>query len=186
MRVSEADRHHWDQRYTTLGPAPVNKSPLPPPVFAHVEDLFPNDGHALELACGRGRGTVWLASRGMDVLSVDVSPIAIELARELVSQSGVADRCRLEVVDLDHGLPEGPPVDLLLCYLFRDERLDRAMMERLAPGGLLAVAVQSEVGVGPGEFRARPGELRDAFGELEILDEGEGEGMARVLARRPE
>jgi hypothetical protein len=59
------------------------------------------------------------------------------------------------------------------------------MIERLAPGGLLAVAVLSEVGVGPGEFRARPGELRDAFGTLEIVDEGEGEGMARILARRP-
>jgi hypothetical protein len=58
------------------------------------------------------------------------------------------------------------------------------MMERLAPGGLLAVAVLSEVGVGPGEFRVRPGELRDAFGRLEILDHGEGDGMARILARR--
>jgi hypothetical protein len=59
------------------------------------------------------------------------------------------------------------------------------MMERLAPGGLLAVAVLSEVGAGPGEFRAQPGELRVVFAPLEILDEGEGEGMARILARRP-
>lgn len=57
-------------------------------------------------------------------------------------------------------------------------------MERLAPGGLLAVAVLSEVGVGLGEFRARPGELRESFGKLEILDQGEGDGMARILARR--
>lgn len=128
---------------------------------------------------------MWLATRGMEVWGVDVSPVAIDLAHELTSLSGVADRCRFDVVDLDGGLPEGPPVDLLVCHLFRDQRLDQAMIERLTPGGLLAVAVRSEVGVGPGPFRVRPGELRDAFGELEVRSEGEGEGMAWIMARRP-
>lgn len=166
--------------------APVSENVPPPPAFAHVEHFFPTEGHALELACGRGRGAVWLAARGMDYWGVDVSPVGIDLARELTLLCGVADRSRFDVVDLDDGLPEGPPVDLLFCYLFRDQRLDRSMMDRLAPRGLVAVAVLSEVGVGPGAFRIRPGELRDAFGELEVLDEGEGEGMARILARRPE
>ena len=92
--------------------------------------------------------------------------------------------------DVGFGLPDGESVDLVLCYLFRDFRLDRAMVDRLVPGGLLAVAVRSEVDVGPEEFpdrsqRARPGELRDAFGHLEVLDEGEGDGMARIVTRKP-
>jgi SAM-dependent methyltransferase len=120
----------------------------------------------------------------MEVHGVDVSRVAIDLARKLVSRSGFGDRCRFEVVDLDHGLPEGPPVDLLLCHLFRDARLDRAMIDRLAPGGLLAVATLSEVDVGPGSFRAEPGELRAAFGELELLVEGESKGRAWILGRR--
>jgi hypothetical protein len=121
----------------------------------------------------------------MDYWGVDVSPVGINLARELTSVYEVADRCRFDVIDLDDGLPSGPPVNLLFCHLFRDPRLDVAMMERLVPGGMLAVAVLSEVGVGPGDFRARPGELRDAFGSLEVVDEGEGDGVARILARRP-
>jgi len=126
----------------------------------------------------------------MTYRGVDVSPVAIELARQLIELSGVADRCRFDVFDLDAGLPDGEPVDLLLCYLFRDPRLYRGMVDRLVPGGLLAVAVRSEVGAGPeevhdGNHRARPGELRDAFGHLEILEEGEGDGMARILARKP-
>ena len=183
--MSQADRQHWDSRYVDQGMAPLDESgPLPPPVFAHVEHLFPTGGSALEVACGRGRGAVWLVSRGMDYWGVDVSPVGIDLARNFTSLCGVADRCRFDVVDLDEGLPAGPPVDLLFCHLFRDPRLDGDMIERLAPGGMLAVAVLSEVGAGPGEFRARPGELRDAFGTLEIVDEGEGEGMARILACR--
>ncbi len=127
---------------------------------------------------------MWLATRGMQVWGVDVSPVAVDLARELTSLCGVADRCRFDVMDLDGGLPIGPPVDLLFCHLFRDPRLDRAMIQRVVPGGLLAVAVRSEVGVGPGPFRARPGELRDALDTLDVLADGEGEGAAWILARR--
>ena len=184
--VSQADRQHWDRRYSDRGVAPFDDNgPQPPPAFAHVEHLFPTEGTALELACGRGRGAVWLAGRGMDYWGVDVSPVGINLARELTSHYEVSDQCRFDVIDLDDGLPSGPPVNLLFCHLFRDPRLDVAMMERLVPGGMLAVAVLSEVGAGPGDFRVRPGELRDAFGSLEVLDEGEGEGIARILARRP-
>lgn len=185
--MSEADRRHWDERYAELGMAPVDADDanLPPPVFAHVEHLFPTEGRALEIACGRGRGVVWLARRGLEVWGVDVSPVGIDLARRLAEAYGVAGRCHLAVHDLDRGLPGGPPADLVLCYLFRDERLDEALMGRLAPGGVLAVAVLSEVGVGPGRFRARPGELADAFSRLEILEDGEREGMAWLVARRP-
>ena len=126
----------------------------------------------------------------MTYRGVDVSPVAIELARQLVELSGLAGSCRFDVFDLDAGLPSGESVDLVLCYLFRDPRLYFGMVDRLVPGGLLAVAVRSEVDAAPevfpdGNHRARPGELRDAFGHLEVLEEGEGEGMARILARKP-
>ena len=171
--------------------APVLLVPPPLPAFAHVDHLLPTRGQMLEIACGRGRGAVWLASRGLTCWGVDVSPVAIDLARQLAELSGLAARCRFDVFDLDAGLPDGESVGLVLCYLFRDSRLDRAMVDRLVPGGLLAVAVRSEVDVGPEEFpdgsrRARRGELRDAFGHLEILDEGEGDGIARILTRKPD
>ena len=182
--MSEEDRKHWDERWAEGGMAPLGEQGTSP-ALRPFEHLFPTEGLALEIACGRGRGAVWLASRGMDYHGVDVSPMAIELARRLVQLSGLADRCSFEVHDLDLGLPDGPQVDLLLCHLFRDPRLDEAMIDRLAPGGLLAVVVLSEVDVGPGPFRARPGELREAFAALEVLAEGEAEGMAWLIGRRP-
>ena len=182
--VSEEDRRQWDERYAEGGMAPVDEQG-PPPVFVDHGHLFPTKGDALELACGRGRGAVWLAGRGMDYHGVDISPVAIDLARRLVAGQGLADRCRFEVHDLDLGLPSGPRVDLLFCYLFRDTKLDEAMVDRLKPGGMLATGVLSEVDAGPGRFRAKPGELRAAFGSLEILVEGEGDGMAWLIGRKP-
>jgi methyltransferase family protein len=70
----------------------------------------------------------------MTYRGVDVSPVAIELARQLAERSGVAARCRFDVFDLDAGLPDGESVDLVLCYLFRDSRRYRGWSIGLFPG----------------------------------------------------
>lgn len=182
--MSEEDRRRWDQKHAGSVPAPVINPPPPPPLFAHVEDLFPTEGRALDIACGRGEGAVWLASRGVTYHGVDVSPIGIEMARDFVEAYGFEDRCELEIWDLDVGLPPGDQVNLLFCHMYRDPDLYEAMVERVVPGGLIAVAALSEVGGKAGEYRCHPGELRRAFGHLELLDAGEGEGVTRILARR--
>ena len=183
--MSEEDRRDWDRRYTEGGMAPLTESG-PPPVFADHEDLLPVTGDALELACGRGRAAVWLAGRGLNYRGVDVSPVAIDLANQLVAHHGLAEMCRFEVHDLDTGLPDGPQVDLVFCYLFRDPSLDADIIERVKPGGILVTAALSEVGAVPGRFRAKPGELREAHAGLEILADGEGDGMAWLIGSRRE
>jgi SAM-dependent methyltransferase len=181
--VADDDRSRWDQRYAGRGSTPVD-SIGPPSAFVDLADHFPRSGAALELACGDGSGAAWLAARGLDVLAVDVSPEAVSLARDLIDRAGQSERCRVEVFDLDDGLPPDPPVDLVLCHLFNAPHLDRALVDRLRPGGLLAVAVLSEVGATPGRFRAAPGELLDRFDDLTVVDHAESDGVARLLARR--
>ena len=180
--MTREDQRRWDERYTSKGPV-CGGAVGPPGVFAAYADVFPTKGRALDIACGRGFATVWLAQRGLAAVGLDVSPVAIGQALELARHRGVDDRCRFDVVDLDDGLPDGPPVDVIVCHRFRDRRLDRAFVERLAPGGLLATAALSEVGAEPGPFRAAPGELALAFAELDIVAAGEGQGQAWLLAR---
>lgn len=181
--MTEGDRTHWDERYRRVEPAAPDVAG-PPRLFAPHEHLFPTAGQAIDIACGPGRGSVWLASRGLDVWGLDISHVAVDLARDLARRSGVGQRCRFDVVDLDDGLPDGPPVDVILCHMFRDRRLDRAIIDRLAPGGLVAVAALSEVDASPGPFRTRPGELAAAFADLDVLAAGEREGEAWLVGRR--
>lgn len=182
--MSHEDRETWDRKHSRSMPAPVIEPPPPPPVFAHVTGEFPKEGRVLELACGRGEGAVWLAWRGLQYHGVDVSPVAIETARRLIDAYGLADRCQLEVWDLDNGLPPGDQVDVVFCHMFRDPDLYAEMIDRLLPGGLLAVAMLSEVEGTAGEYRAAPGELRQMFGHLEVLDQGEDQGIAWTVARK--
>ncbi|MEH3129478.1 MAG: class I SAM-dependent methyltransferase [Mycolicibacterium neoaurum] len=177
--MSTQDRLRWDASYAEDDAEPVCALPA---VFGPVEDMFPRTGAALEVACGTGGAAVWLARRGLRVHAVDVSAMAIARARRFAEQSAVP--VDFDVVDLDAGLPPGEPVDVLLCNKFRDAALYGSMIARLKPGGLLAICVLSEVDAAPGRFRAVAGELRAAFGDLDVIADGEGGGQAWLVGSR--
>lgn len=181
--MSQEDRTRWDGRHATVGPAAVDEVGLPA-VFRPFATAFPTVGHALDLACGRGTASVWLARRGLDTVGVDISPVAVATATALAAAAGVADSCHFDVVDLDRGLPLGRPADVVICHRFRDPRLDQAIIDRLAPRAVLAVSALSEVGAQPGPFRAKAGELTRAFAGLNVIEADEGGGHAWLLAHR--
>jgi SAM-dependent methyltransferase len=170
--VSAEDRIRWDRRYASWDGERVDAVGLPAE-FDSYADHFPTAGCALDIACGRGAAAMWLARRGLQVCGYDISPVVIGQATELAREHGLADRCRFAVADLDAGLPPGAEVEVIICNKFRDSRLDEAVVERLAPGGVLAV---SALGTGPGgsaRFGVRHGELRWAFTGLEVIAGGD-------------
>lgn len=181
--MANEDARRWDERWAAGGMAPIAED-APDWLVDHAP-MLPREGTALEIACGRGRAAVWLAARGLQVHAVDVSPVAIELASRLAAAHNIGGACRFEVHDLDDGLPAGGPVDIVLCNRFRVPELDVALVERLKPGGVLAISALSEVGGRPGRFRAKQGELVRAFAGLEVIADAEGDGRAWLLARRP-
>ncbi|MCD2187599.1 class I SAM-dependent methyltransferase [Actinomycetospora soli] len=167
----------WNDRFAASG---VGR-PGPPSVLVGREDLLPTTGAALDVACGRGTVAVWLAARGLTVDAVDAAPAGLALGRELADAEGVS--VRWIEADLDAGLPVGGPYDVVVCQRFRDPALHPALAGVLRPGGVLVVTVLSTVGDTGGRFRAAPGELRAAFGHLDVLVDEEGDGEAHLVAR---
>jgi SAM-dependent methyltransferase len=182
--VSDTDRERWDTRHAAAVAAGA-RVPAPPDALRGRTELLPAAGRVLDVACGSGAVSVWLALRGLAVDAVDVSPVALEAGRELAAREGVGERVRWWLHDLDRGIPGAWPYEVVVCQRFRDPARYRELAARLAPGGLLVVTVLSEVGEGPGPFRAPPGELRAAFGGLEVLHDVERDGEASLVARAP-
>jgi 2-polyprenyl-3-methyl-5-hydroxy-6-metoxy-1,4-benzoquinol methylase len=178
--VADADRDRWDSRHAAAVAAGADGI-APPDALRGRTELLPPGGRALDVACGRGAVAVWLAARGFAVDAVDVSPVALDAGRELAAREGVTVRWLLH--DLDAGLPGAGTYDVVVCQRFRDPARYPELVARLAPGGLLVVTVLSEVGEGPGPFRAPAGELRAAFGALEVLHHVERDGEASIVAR---
>ena len=53
---------------------------------------------AIDLGCGTGNYAIYLAATGFDVTGVDLSPTAIEIAKENAAKKGV--KCRFIVADI--------------------------------------------------------------------------------------
>lgn len=81
---------------------PVWDSGLTPPEVIEAIEREDTSGRALDLGCGTGTHSIYLAQQGWNVLGVDFSPKAIAIAREKANHVGVnldfwvADASRLD------------------------------------------------------------------------------------------
>jgi rhodanese-related sulfurtransferase len=165
----------------------------PSPWVFECGDLIPRAGRALDVACGRGRHALLLASTGLHVTAVDRD------AEALARLQAQADRLDLPVttrlLDLETGTPDlgDDGYDLVLVTRYLHRALMPQLLLSLAPGGVLLyetfLAQQAEVGHPKNpDFLLQPGELRQLVAPLEVLREFEGEfdgnWIAAVAARR--
>jgi SAM-dependent methyltransferase len=81
------DAAEWDARYAQgqVWSTEPNRF-FADAVRAHGLDRPETNARAVDLGCGEGRNTVWLASLGWDVTGVDMSSVGIERARALAEQ----------------------------------------------------------------------------------------------------
>jgi SAM-dependent methyltransferase len=133
-------KEHWEKHYgerDRIWSGRVNVQ------FADVvADLPP--GRALDLGCGEGADSVWLAERGWDVVAVDISETALGRAKEAAGTRGVTDRIQFVQLDLSEDFPSGT-FDLISSqFLHSTVYLDRSKVlanaaAALRPNGLLVI-----------------------------------------------
>ena len=161
---TSAEFARWEQRYA----APDYVFGTAPNAFLKSQaGLLPKKGKALAVADGEGRNGVWLAEQGLDVLSVDFSPTAIEKAKSLARERGVT----LHTLQADIIAWEWPQAefDVVVGIFFQfvgpAERASifAGMRGALKPGGLLLVE-----GYGPKQLEYKtggPSELENLYTE---------------------
>lgn len=184
-------RKRWDRRYRDQ-PRRRPGAEAPHPFLIEQAQRLPARGRSLDVACGLGRNALWLAASGLDVVAVDVSPVACDRLRggAAALQLPVTVLCR----DLEQEpLPDGP-FDLIVNTLYLQRDLVPAIERTLAPGGLLLFATFVEGGLHDPplvhkEFLLRRGELAEMFSDLETLvvredPPGTPRALACLVARR--
>jgi len=170
-------REHWNARFA--GEA-YYFGKEPNGFLAQQAALLPKHGRALAVADGEGRNGTWLAARGLDVLSIDFSPVALAKARKLAAERGVT--LRTEEADLATWRWPEAGVDLVVAIFIQfaapalRERIFAGLKRALRPGGLLLLQ-----GYRPKQLEYKTGGpplvenlyteelLRAAFADLEIV-----------------
>jgi len=203
--MSESDRQKWDARYARRQAADTRPSALLEMALArYSRERGRSRGlTALDLACGSGRNSLWLARQGFQVDAVDISAEALALGARSWARSDRARRgsIRWLQADLDDGLPRatwGGGYGVITVIRFIDLPLLRQLPALLKPGGMLVVELHLNLpgapargalsGPGNPAYLAPPGALAEATVGLETrqLEEGlfpAGPGRQEALAR---
>jgi tellurite methyltransferase len=190
--MGSPDRERWDARHRDALAAGAPDLPAASLVVEHhaLIDAQPR-GRALDVACGLGRNALHLARLGFSVDAVDVSGVALDHLADAARGLPLHVHRR----DLSTAALPGAGYELVVVAYFLDRRLFGQLPDALAPGGLLLFETflpDPGATYGP-QDPARvlePGELREAFGGLDVLAYREGRPgpdsrpVASLAARR--
>ncbi len=136
------NREFWEERYGAPGLAwSGNPNPV---LVTEARTLAP--GLALDVGCGEGADTLWLAQHGWRVTGVDFAANALQKARahaESIDQDSAA-RIDWERRDLTEWSPEPRSFDLVLAQFMHlpepaMSTLLGSLAAAVAPGGTLLV-----------------------------------------------
>ncbi|WP_316568208.1 methyltransferase domain-containing protein [Neobacillus sp. YIM B06451] len=172
--------------------------------LADMSDPLPNErlknlsptvqgGTAIDLACGLGGNSLYLAEQGFVVEAVDISETAIEFVRELAVKRRL--NINASVMDLtdSENLPfKNGAYDLIVIANYLDRSLFPYVKRLLKEGGHFFMETyynspNKEGGKVSERFRLKPNELLEQFWEWEVLffEENEQEGRQIIFCRKP-
>ena len=180
------ERLRWDNRYRTRKPR-FDPSPL---LVRYAELL--TGGRALDLACGTGRNALFLARRGYCVDAVDISGVALTLARCEAERRGLLKRINFVQADAAHLplAPTGARYDCIVVFRFLLRSIVPQLRRWLRPGGLVFYStfnvrrLESHPEINPA-YLVEIGELPTMFPDFEVIvayDEGE---VSAFVGRSP-
>lgn len=165
--MSKEEKESWDTRYSSQDYEPRK---IPSELLTKWIGRIPR-GKALDLACGTGRNSFFLAEKGYEVTAIDISPTAIELARSQAIEKGL--KIHWTVADLDSFKIPGK-YDAILSFFYVNKGIVPDIVKSLNRGGILIYQGHLEPPVPPEEhyqqrFRFKPGELKELFKDLKVL-----------------
>jgi SAM-dependent methyltransferase len=153
--MADKDREKWDARYLArmggMQPSGLVKQ------YASLAPL----GKALDIACGNGRNSVFLAACGFEVDAVDISTVAT------ARLEGQSPRIIVVQADLDTWRIPVSRYTLIVNIRFLDRRLFPMIIAGLRPGGVLIV--ESFLDGRQSRYCLKPNELIRAFQSLRIV-----------------
>lgn len=134
--MSLKDKEKWDVKY-------LEKSQLLRPREAS-QNLKKNIVHckgtkALDLACGSGRNSIFLAQCGFEVDAFDIAKVAIKALEDEAKKKNLTSKINAAQVDLDtHNIKENY-YDIIVMSNFLDRAILASAMGALKKDGILFV-----------------------------------------------
>ena len=191
--MSTVDRQKWDRRYRE---GAYHGRTHPSAFLEECAAALPAPGRALDLACGTGRNSVYLATLGFAVDAVDISAEALAIGRARTPALPI----RWLERDLDSGFVPEASYAVIVNIRFVNLPLLESLVPWLRPNGVMIVeqhlATPRDDVIGPRNpaFRVAPGEVARLVSTLtiervqeDVFEDPDGRkaALSRLLARQP-
>ena len=143
-KAPSGNAEHWENAYgLPLSEIPWEIEQPPAELVRLVESGRLQPGKALDVACGSGNYSAYLAQNGFDVTAVDFSKKALALAKKKVKAAGLEQRVHLVHADVRH-------LGQVLFGTRFDFILDWSLLHHIAPADFEAYAGQFRDLLAPG------------------------------------
>jgi tellurite methyltransferase len=153
--MADKDRQKWDSRYiNNLGGSDPSR------ILKEYSNLA-SRGKALDIACGNGRNSLFLAEKGFAVDAVDISTVATN------HLTGRNSQIKVICQDIDHWVIPENCYELILNIRFLDRRLFPMIQDGLRPGGVLIF--ESFTGGKNDKYCLKQNELLQTFQSFNIV-----------------
>lgn len=166
------DESFWDERYR--GSRAVWSGSPNPQLVAEVSGLLP--GRALDVGCGEGADSLWLAERGWHVLAVDISSVALQKAADHAATKETSGTALPGTITWEHHdllawIPPAASFTLVTAQFMHLPKVDREplyarLAAAVAPGGSLLIVGHSESDIQAGARRPPGPELFFTAGNI--------------------
>jgi len=165
--IDQSTQDKWDSRYRE-----ADFPGVPATVLLENAHLLPRHGTALDLACGLGANSLFLAEHGLQTHAWDISPVAIEKLRAIALERKLP--VVAEVKNAMHDVIPPVQFDVVVVAHYLERALTQAIIGALKMGGLIFYqtftrAAVSEEGPQKPEWRLADGELLTMFEPLRPL-----------------
>lgn len=152
----------WDRIYSQCD----SDQSKPVSVLADNAFLLPKTGAALDLACGLGSNSLFLAAAGLATVAWDISAVAVAKLQAIADENGLnISACRRFI---EAGCFPDNQFDVVVVARFLDRALCDAIIRSLKPGGLLFYQTFTRTKVSD-QGPKNPGYLLDEHELLELF-----------------
>ena len=169
--MSLKDKQKWDEKYLKK-PILLNPREASDSLKRFLSTCSGNK--ALDLACGAGKNTIYLAENSIYVDAVDIAKIAIDKLDTYAKETGLSSFINTIYKDLDEFNLNNDTYDLILMANYLDRDLIHRAKPALHVGGIFIVETymydeeNEKTKSDPANLLA-PGELKDIFSDFEII-----------------
>ncbi|MCT8138052.1 methyltransferase domain-containing protein [Anaerobacillus sp. CMMVII] len=182
-------RNKWNSKYKNRLNDFEQKAPN---VRLTAQSNYLQGGTALDLACGLGVNSLWLATLGYQVQAVDISDVAINYVKEQAEKEQLFVEAKLCDLSDWHNLNvKENSLDLIVITYYLDRTIFPYLKSSIKEDGYLFMETfymspQKDRQTVSDQFKLRSKELLSEFGDWQVLfyEEHEQEGRQTIFVRK--